>query len=179
MNILSLKCMNCGAALEVVQDIDHFACSYCGTQQQVQRSGGIVSLRRLEESLEEVKSGTNRAASELALSRLHADIASICAQRDDQIRALEAAEKRSNAIIGWAVIISVAATVVQFGWWSIPVLIALAAIGWRFIPSSSGKAKAVTANAEARIEALKVQIARHQASIDAYDFGSSGNQAAS
>jgi predicted RNA-binding Zn-ribbon protein involved in translation (DUF1610 family) len=44
MKIHSLKCVNCGAALEVKQDIENFACGYCGVQQQVERSGGTIAL---------------------------------------------------------------------------------------------------------------------------------------
>lgn len=47
MKVLSLKCVNCGAGIEVGPETDTFACSYCGTQQLVKRSGGIVVLQKL------------------------------------------------------------------------------------------------------------------------------------
>lgn len=169
MKILSLKCVNCGAGLDVRQEINTFACSYCGAQQEVERSGGIVSLRRLEESLDAVKSGTSRTASELALSRLQADVSSIYTQRDNEIHALRVADTKSNAKIGWVFIIGVGAAIALFGWWSIPVIAAGLTIGWRYIPSASAQIRTVTANAEAKIEPLKAQIARHQAIVDADD----------
>lgn len=178
MKIHSLKCVNCGAGLDVSQDINTFACSYCGVQQEVERSGGIVSLRRLEESLDAVRSGTSRTASELAISRLQADVLSIRTQRDNEIRALHDADNKSNSVIGWTVIIGVIAAIMLFGWWSMLVIAIGLVIGWRYIPSNAGKAKIIAAHAEANIEPLQVQIARHQSIIDSYDFGDSRKRAA-
>jgi ribosomal protein S27AE len=172
MKILSLKCVNCGAGLEVKQDISEFACGYCGIQQQVERGGGIVSLRRVEEALDDVKLGTNRAASELAIARLQTDIAAVYAQRDSAVSALRAADHKNNVFIGWGSLFLVAFSMGIFGpIWGIPVIIAGFAFGSRFIKSVSQEVKAVKANAEARIAPLKAQMARHQAIIDSYDFG--------
>lgn len=176
MKALSLKCANCGAGLEISQEIDTFACSYCGVQQIVERSGGIVSLRRLEETLDAVKQGTNRAASELALTRLQTDLSAICAQRDKEMFALRTADERNKSIIGWSIIISEIAAIALFGWWSILVIVAGLFLAWRFNTPVSEKTKTVEANAEAKIAALKAQIARHQAIIDSYDFGSQGKK---
>ncbi len=175
MKILSLKCVNCGAGLEVKPDIDDFACGYCGVQQHVERSGGIVALRRLEEALDDVKLGTNRAASELALTRLQADVAAILAQRDNEVSALRAADLKNDTIIGWALLALSIFGVVQFGWWSIPIIIGGFFFGFQFFVPVAKKVKAIEANAEAKIEPLKTQIARHQSIVDAYDFGTPGN----
>jgi ribosomal protein S27AE len=173
MKIHSLKCVNCGAALEVKQDIENFACGYCGVQQQVERSGGIIALSRIEAALEGVQSGTARAASELAVARLQADVWEICRLRDSQVGVLRAADDKNNVMVGWAIIIGVIAAISLFGWWSIPVVIAGLYFGSRFIKSVSREVKAVEANAQARIEPLKLQIAHHQSIIDAYDLGHS------
>lgn len=171
MKILSLKCVNCGAGLEVKQDISDFACGYCGVPQQVERSGGIVSLRRVEEVLDDVKLGTNRAASELAIARLNADIAGIYAQRDSAVSALRAADHKNNVSIGWGAVLLFAFSMGIFGPWGIPIIIVGVAIGSRFIKSISKELKAVKAQAEAQAAPLRAQIARHQAIIDSYDFG--------
>lgn len=172
MKILSLKCVNCGAGLEVKQDISDFACGYCGIQQQVERSGGIVSLRRVEEALDDVKLGTNRTASELAVARLRADIAGIYAQRDKALKALRAADHKNNVVVGWGALFLVAFSVGIFGpLWGIPVIAAGVFLGSRFVKSVSKEVRAVQVNAEARAAPLKAQIARHQTIIDSYDFG--------
>jgi hypothetical protein len=68
--MIALKCTGCGANLEIGVDLDVFACSYCGTQQKVIRSGSTVSLEGITDALSGVRSGTDRTASELALARL-------------------------------------------------------------------------------------------------------------
>ncbi|SFG54313.1 hypothetical protein SAMN05518865_113188 [Duganella sp. CF458] len=175
MKILSLKCVNCGAGLEVKEDINDFACGYCGVQQHVERSGGIVSLRRLEEALDDVKLGTNRAASELALTRLQADVAAICARRDSQVGALRAADARNSALVGWAIIAFAIFAIVMYGWWSIPIIVGGFIFGSQFLVPVTKRVKAIEANAAAQIEPLKTQIARHQSIVDSYDFGTAAN----
>lgn len=170
MKAISLKCVNCGAGLEIGPDTNSFACGYCGTQQMVERGGGIVSLRRLEDTLDEVKLGTSRAASELALARLKADAAAICARRDSEIRALRASDDRSSALLGWGIILGIAGAVAVFGWWSIPVIPVGLFFVVRSVKSASGDVKRIAASAEAQLEPLNTQIARHQKIIDAYDF---------
>jgi hypothetical protein len=171
MKIVSLKCVHCGAGLEVKPDISDFACGYCGVQQQVERSGGIVALRRLEETLDDVKQGTSRAASELALRRLQADVAAICAKRDREVRALREADARNSALIGWAIIIGAIVAVVAYGWWSIPIIIGGVVFGFQFVTTVTKQVKRIEANAQAQIEPLMAQIARHQSIVDSYDFG--------
>jgi len=170
MKAISLKCVSCGAGLEIGQDTNDFACGYCGTQQLVERGGGIVSLRRIEDTLDDVKLGTNRAASQLALTRLKADAAAICAQRDSQIRTLRAADERSNKLIGWGIIAGTIAAIVMYGWWSIPIVAGGIYFVARSAKSVSGDIKKIAAAAEVKLEPLQSQIARHQKIIDAYDF---------
>jgi len=170
MKAISLKCVNCGAGLEIGPDTTSFACGYCGTQQLVERGGGIVSLRRLEDTLDEVKLGTNRAASELALARLKAEAAAICAQRDNEIRAIRASDDRGSTLLGWGIIIGVIAAIAMFGWWSIPIVAFGLFFVVKFAKSASGDVKKIAATAEEKLAPLNTQIARHQKIIDAYDF---------
>lgn len=67
--VISLKCANCGAALEVNDTVGHLACGYCGVQQMVERKGGAVWLT-VEAAIHRVQAGTDRTAAELALQRL-------------------------------------------------------------------------------------------------------------
>lgn len=73
---VSLKCTSCGAALDITPDLDTFSCAYCGHRLLVQRSGGTISLKTLEEAVSRVQHGTDRTASELAVRRLQDDVAS-------------------------------------------------------------------------------------------------------
>lgn len=73
--MLKLSCAGCGAPLDIGPDTDMFACSYCGTQQRVERTGGVVALKRVEGAIKAVQRGTDRTAAELALIRLEKEIA--------------------------------------------------------------------------------------------------------
>jgi len=139
MKVLSLKCVNCGASIEIGPETDTFACSYCGTQQMVKRSGGIVVLQRIGAALDEVKRGTNRTASELALRRLWADVSAIEVQRDSAVSALRAKDESNSAIIGWALLAGVPGAIFLFGWWSILVVVAGFVFGWH--PTKLGRLK--------------------------------------
>lgn len=70
LKIYKLNCASCNSNLEVPSDIDKFNCSYCGTQQIVQRSGGIIALREVIDAVNKVQIGTDKTAAELALIRL-------------------------------------------------------------------------------------------------------------
>lgn len=75
MPLLKLSCANCSAPLEIGENLKRFACSYCGTEQIVERSGGIVWLRKVETAIRAVQKGTDRTAAELALVRLDRELA--------------------------------------------------------------------------------------------------------
>ena len=44
-HFISLNCTSCGGILEVYDDMERFACSYCGTDIAVQRRGGTAVLK--------------------------------------------------------------------------------------------------------------------------------------
>jgi DNA-directed RNA polymerase subunit RPC12/RpoP len=69
-HFVNLNCSNCGAKLEIYENLTRFACGYCGTQLMVQRQGGIVSLSAVTEAVRQVQVGTDKTAAELALARL-------------------------------------------------------------------------------------------------------------
>ena len=46
-DIINLTCPSCGGKLQITSDIERFSCGYCGNEQLVQRSGGIIILTLL------------------------------------------------------------------------------------------------------------------------------------
>lgn len=74
----TLTCPNCGGKLEITKDIDRFVCVHCGTEQIVNRAGGIISLKPIMDDISRevvnVAKGASHTASELALRRLDGEI---------------------------------------------------------------------------------------------------------
>ncbi len=117
--LLTLSCANCSAPLEVAADLERFTCSYCGTAQIVERSGGVVSTRKLEAAISAVQRGTDRTAAELAMPRLNRELDELMEQRAQvlhrvQSRLEEARGSRRKAaiiatvsvVILWAMFVS-------------------------------------------------------------------------
>ncbi|WP_423708741.1 hypothetical protein [Undibacterium sp. WLX3042] len=99
MKVFSLICACCGAAVEVEESANLYKCSYCGAQQVVEHSGDVISLKKIETLLDDVKVGANRAASGLALQRLLNDIAIIEKSRDQELAQLKAADDQNNVSV--------------------------------------------------------------------------------
>jgi len=76
-DFITLTCPNCGGRLQITQDVERFACMFCGVEHLVRRGGGIVSLSPVVEGLAKVQSGVERAASELAIHRLESEITAL------------------------------------------------------------------------------------------------------
>ncbi len=83
--IHQLNCKNCGAKLEVRDDTEIFSCGYCGSQQQVDRTGGIVQLRKIESAINAIRSGTDKTAAELAIVRLEKELPAAERELEDLI----------------------------------------------------------------------------------------------
>lgn len=60
--MIKLTCNSCGGKLEITPDIERFACGHCGTEWFVNRSGGIVSLKGVEDKLEKLSSSSEEIA---------------------------------------------------------------------------------------------------------------------
>jgi len=73
-DFVTLSCPSCGGKLEITNDVERFACSHCGREQIVKRSGGIVSLSPVVDALNRVSVGVDKTAAELALVRLQKEI---------------------------------------------------------------------------------------------------------
>jgi predicted RNA-binding Zn-ribbon protein involved in translation (DUF1610 family) len=85
---ITLSCPSCGGRLQITDSIERFACANCGNEHLVKRQGGMVFLAPVAETLQNIQTGTDNTASELAISRLK-----------DEIKEIEAfIEKIKNAI---------------------------------------------------------------------------------
>jgi len=73
IEVTALACTKCGSQLEIPLGIDRFACSHCGVQHSVNRGGGIISIEPIIDGLDNIREGTDRTASELAIKRLNKD----------------------------------------------------------------------------------------------------------
>jgi F0F1-type ATP synthase membrane subunit b/b' len=76
-DFITLSCPSCGGKLHITPDIDRFACAHCGNEHLVKRTGGVVALQPLADSLSGLKHATERTASELALRRLSDELAGL------------------------------------------------------------------------------------------------------
>jgi DNA-directed RNA polymerase subunit RPC12/RpoP len=86
-DFITLSCPSCGAKLEITQDINRFACSNCGREHIVKRNGGIVSLSPVVDAINQVKSGVDKTAAELALERIPKEIVALTIERDNLLKA--------------------------------------------------------------------------------------------
>ncbi len=84
-DFVSLTCPSCGGKLQIGNDIERFACGYCGNENVVKRGGGIVSLAPVIDEIKKVQVGVDKTASELAIRRLKDEIKTI-KNSDDKIR---------------------------------------------------------------------------------------------
>jgi hypothetical protein len=108
---ITLTCPTCGGTLKLTEDIDRFACSHCGNEHVVKRGDGIIFLKPIVGELSEIRSSVNKAASEMAINRLLAEINSLQKDvdgLDEEIEEfdsqLQVAERRKNLWIAGIVI---------------------------------------------------------------------------
>jgi len=67
---VNLSCANCGAKLEIYNDMDRFACGFCGAEMLVHRRGGTVALKVVMNAAKKVRIATDKTAPESAIVRL-------------------------------------------------------------------------------------------------------------
>lgn len=96
MPLLNLACANCSAPLEVGAHLERFTCAYCGTAQIVERSGGVVSTRKLEVAISAVQRGTDRTAAELAMPRLARELEDVRERRAQVVQQLQSQLEQSK-----------------------------------------------------------------------------------
>ena len=63
--------------MEITTEMTSFACGYCGASQIVERQGGTISLRLIEDAIGKVQVGTDKTAAELAIKRLGAELIAV------------------------------------------------------------------------------------------------------
>ena len=101
MRVVPLKCVSCGAALEISPDMEQFACGYCGASLLVERRGGTVALKRLTDAIAKVQAGTDRTAAELDIKRLTEEFPiaekRLSEEIDRQAREMSAARAQGKA----------------------------------------------------------------------------------
>jgi hypothetical protein len=93
---VSLRCANCGAALQVPGDVDALACGFCGTEHLVRREGGFVALKRVVDAIRHVQTGTDKTAAELALVRLQNEAGDL--ERERALALEQATERSAEAV---------------------------------------------------------------------------------
>jgi ribosomal protein S27E len=76
-DFITLSCPSCGHKLQITEDVDRFACAACGNEHIVNRSGGIVTLKPVIDSIQRVQIGVDKTASELAIKRIKEEIESL------------------------------------------------------------------------------------------------------
>ena len=74
---ITLSCPSCGGKLQITPGMDRFACGYCGNEHMVMRQGGAVFLTPIIETLQGIRTGTDKTASELAIARVNKEIVEI------------------------------------------------------------------------------------------------------
>jgi primosomal protein N' len=97
-DLVTLSCPTCGGKLQITDDIHRFACSHCGNEHIVNRSGGIVSISPVVEGLSKVQAGVDKTAAELAIRRLREDLVFICVDRKKLEQALLKAKSDAESI---------------------------------------------------------------------------------
>ena len=80
-HFIPLSCASCGAKLDVYDDMERFACGYCGKEMVVQRRGGTISLKGVTDAIKQVQTGTDKTAAELALVRLLPELDALIRER--------------------------------------------------------------------------------------------------
>lgn len=94
-------------------DMERFACGYCGTELIVQRRGGTVALRAVTEAIRKVQIGTDKTAAELALARLNQEAGTIDAELKKLGAEAGVLKGKSNMNVGCGV--SIAAILLLIG----------------------------------------------------------------
>ena len=96
-DFITLSCPTCGGKLNILDEVDRFACGYCGQEHVVNRGGGIVFLKPIVQSLQLVQSGVDRTAAELSIARIEKEIHVL----DAEIATREWSRPKKQTIEAW------------------------------------------------------------------------------
>ena len=103
-DFINLTCPNCGGKLQITNDLERFACGFCGNEHIVKRAGGVVSLLPIVSEIKKVSVGVDKTASELAIQRLRKDQNDFYALIRHEEKRLSANRKMVNVVIGLSAI---------------------------------------------------------------------------
>lgn len=176
---VTLNCPSCGGKLNVTNDMERFACKYCGNEYIVKRSNGSISLapvveilKRVESSadktasrlsdihtdmqsaasgLSDIRKGVDQAATELKIARLRNEIAALELEKERKF-----SNEKTNESIGSVFLLGVGGIAVGavFGWSAATifgiVMLVLAILAWGGI--YSGKAQIQTQSTQRQRE---------------------------
>ena len=110
--MITLTCHSCGGTLKITSEIDRFSCTHCGNEYWVRRGEGIISLDPVVQSIENVQTGVDKTASELAINRLKNEIREFELEKENLLQTIEDIpninERKNFGIITAILVISVA-----------------------------------------------------------------------
>jgi len=99
-HFIKLKCENCGSGLDVYDDMDRFACGYCGTEMAVQRRGGTIVLQPITDAVRKAPEvNADNPSRELTLIHLKEE-AKTLSDRSQAMLSDRAEQKKRGFIIG-------------------------------------------------------------------------------
>ncbi len=96
-HFIKLNCENCGAGLDVYDDMERFACGYCGTEMAVQRRGGTVVLKSMTQA-------ADKTSAELALARLKEEAENL-SKRYDAMQKERTERNKRGYVIGISLLV--------------------------------------------------------------------------
>ena len=103
ISLVTLKCSNCSASLQISDKLDRFICNYCGTEHALLHNSSGFFFRKLEEKLDNLERVTEKGNAELAIKRLRSDLATrthqlevLVSEREDMMNLL--AGRRADAV---------------------------------------------------------------------------------
>jgi primosomal protein N' len=146
-SFITLQCRNCNGKLDVYDDMERFACGYCGTEVVVQRRGGTIVLKAVTEAIKRVEIGTEKTAAELAITRYEIDL--------NKLRQKE--EKGLGSGLGFAMFAILVG--VAFAWWGEN------GIGWTVVVIGAVMAGLLLFGNFTALERTQSQIRRLEAQI--------------
>jgi ribosomal protein S27E len=103
-HFIKLKCENCGSGLDVYDDMDRFACGYCGTEMAVQRRGGTIVLQPVTDAVRKPQLSPDNPSRELTLIHLKEE-AETLSKRCEALLSDRAEQKKRGFIIGAALLL--------------------------------------------------------------------------
>jgi hypothetical protein len=97
--MVKLSCKSCGAKLELTDNIDRFSRAHCGAEWIVNRSGGIVSLKAVEEGIGKIAESTKEIVQEIKAAKSYEGIRNeeeLRRRAKNEIEVIEAIDRKAK-----------------------------------------------------------------------------------